>query len=238
MKRIILFLLTCLSVSANAQTNTKKDFEPPLVLRGIGVSFQKFDGLNSRIANLPQYKKLRDHAGTLDLGFMKVHNRFISEIDFTAGSSMSGDRDKKSSTIRYLGAGIDIGYDVIRSEKILLYPLVGLGGLRYQARFYKDNSAIPFDIVLASSDAQNNIRPVDFLNSFFTYRLGLGFALRAPKDPSCILGIQAGYTGSFKDRSWKSSDNQELAGAPVDGISQFHVSLIMTGMPKMGKHMK
>ena len=65
----------------------------------------------------PQYKQLRDHAGTLDLGFMKVHNRFISEIDFSAGSSMSGDRDKKSSTIRYLGAGIDIGYDVIPSEK-------------------------------------------------------------------------------------------------------------------------
>lgn len=238
MKRIILFFLSSLAITANAQPNTKKDYELPMVMRGIGVSFQKFDGLNSRIANLPQYKQLKDHAGTLDLGFMKVHNRFISEIDFSAGSSMSGDRDKKSSTIRYLGAGIDLGYDVIPGEKFLLYPLVGLGCQRYQARFYKDNSAIPFDVVLVSSAAQNDIRPVDFINSFFTYRLGFGFAIKPPKESSCIFGIQAGYTGSFKDRSWKSSDNQELAGAPVDGISQFHVSLTMANLPMMRKGMK
>ena len=53
MKRIILFFLVSLSITANAQPNTKKDFEPPMIMRGIGVSFQKFDGLNSRIANLP-----------------------------------------------------------------------------------------------------------------------------------------------------------------------------------------
>ncbi|MEO6670652.1 MAG: hypothetical protein ABIN36_14310 [Ferruginibacter sp.] len=238
MKYIILFFLACLSITANAQPNPKKDYDPPMLMRGIGVSFQKFDGLNSRLANRPEYKQLRDYAGTLDLGFMKVHNRFISQIDLSVGSGMSGDRDRRSSTIRYMGAGLDFGYDLIPSEKILLYPLVGLGGQRYQARFYKDNSATPFDVVLVSSAVQNDIRPVDFLNSFFTYRLGLGFAVRAPKDPSCLLGIQAGYTGSFKDRSWKSSDNQSLAGAPVDGISQFHVSLIMSSMPKMGKQMK
>ena len=228
MKITILFFVLCFSVSVYAQEAKKNDFVPPMMIHGIGISFQSFDGLNSRIANLPQYKQLRDYSGTLDIGSIKVHNRFVSDIDLTAGSSMSGDRDKRSSTIRYLGAGIDFGYDLIPDYRIMFYPMAGIGVQGYEARFYKDNSAVLFDDVLQSPGVQNNIRPVNFTNSFFTYRLGLGFALRSPKYPGSV-GMQAGYTGSFKDRSWKSSDSQTLSGAPADDLSQFHVSFILSG---------
>src|SRR5436190_23474364 len=102
MKITILFFMAGISLSVDAQPNSKNDFDPPMLTRSIGISFQSFDGLNSRIANREEFKQLNDHAGTLSLGCMKIHNRFVSNIDLIAASSMSGDRHKKSSTVRYL----------------------------------------------------------------------------------------------------------------------------------------
>ena len=231
MKIILLFVFSALSLTSNAQQDAKKDFTPPMFMRGIGISFQKFDGLNSRIANRPEYKQLRDYAGTLDMGWMTVNKRFVQVMDLTLGSSMSGDREKKSSTIRYAGAGLDFGYDVIKKDMIMLYPMIGIGAQGYQARFFRDNSSVLFTDVLTSPTVQNNIRPVAFTNFFLTYRLGLGFAVKSAKYPSSSMGVKLGYTGSFKDKAWKSSDNQTLAGAPTDGLSQFSASLLFTSMP-------
>ncbi len=235
MKTVILFFMSVLSLSTHAQPNNNKETDPPALLRGIGITFQSFDGLNSRIANRPEYKQLKDFAATLQLGCMKVHNRFVSDVDIIAGSSMSGDQDRKSSTVRFLGLGIDLGYDLVPATRVLLTPLVGIGAQGYLARFYKDNSAVPFDLVLVSPDVQNAIRPVNFRNGFFTYRLGMALAAVSPKNSAYSIGIQLRYLGTFKDRAWRSSDNQELANAPKDGLSQFQISLFMTGMPRMMK---
>ena len=102
MKTILFSLLAVASLSATAQHGSKSNYIP-MVTHGIGASFQKFEGLNSRIANYPQFKPLKESAGTLQLGFLKERNRLISDMGLIAGSSMSGDRDKKSSTIRFLG---------------------------------------------------------------------------------------------------------------------------------------
>lgn len=236
MKISILLLMTTLSLSSFAQKDSSREFVPPILYRSLGVSFQKFDGLNSRIATRPEFKTLRDYTATLEVGSVRVFKRFVSDFILTAGSSMSGDREKKSSTLRYLGVGIDFGYDLIKNENIMLYPLVGIGGQNYQARFYKDNSLVNFNDVLQSSATQNNIRPVDFKNAFFNYRLGLGFAVRSAKHPYSSIGLRVGYNGSFKDKAWKSSDNQTLAGAPVDKLSQFNVALVFTSMPRFMKH--
>jgi len=230
MKITFLILFSALSFSSFAQ-NDKKQWQkmPTISTQSIGISFQKFEGLNQSIAAFPQYKGLRDYMGTLSLGSMMVKKNFITGITATGGSSMSGDRDKKSSALRFLGAQLNFGYDVIRSEKFMLYPLVGIGFEGYQARFNKDNSSVNFNDVLNSSTTQNNIRPVKFTNSFATYNLGFGFTVKAPKCNNSI-GFQAGYSGSFKDRAWKSSNMQSLANAPVDNLGRFQVGLVFSGM--------
>lgn len=235
MKITFLILCAAISVSSFAQTD-KKQWEkvPMLSTHSIGISFQKFEGLNQSIAAFPQYKGLRDYMGTLSMGSLMVQKNFITGITLTGGSSMSGDRDKKSSALRFLGAQLNFGYDVIPSEKFMLYPLVGIGFEGYQAKFYKDNSSVNFTDVLNSSTTQNNIRPVKFTNKFATYNLGLGFTVKAPKCSSSI-GIQAGYSGSFKDMAWKSSDMQQLANAPADNLSRFQVGLVFSGMPHFMK---
>ena len=235
MKITTLLVSSIISFSAYSQQASPTNFTAPMMMRSFGVSFQKFDGLNSRIVNRPEYKQLRDYTGTLDLGWMDVHNRLVSDIDFTAGSSMSGDRERKSSTVRYVGAAIDLGYDLLAADKLMLYPIIGIGAQGYQARFYRDNAAVLFNDVLESPMAQNNIRPVSFTNNFLNYRVGIGFALRSSKHPSSTMGIRVGYTGSFKEKDWKSNANQTLADAPEDRLSQFNVSLTMTSLPHLMK---
>jgi hypothetical protein len=229
MKTIFSLFLLFSCVSAFAQDD-KHMMDFPEMSRGAGVSFQKFDGLNNRIDNFPQYKELRNATGVLQLGTFHESHQFISQMNLMAGSSMSGDRDKKSSTIRYLGAGIDFGYDFIKSEKIALFPLVGLGYQMYQARFFKDNSAVNFDDVVNSPTAQNNIKPLELTNGFFNYHLGIGFAARSPKH-GCSIGIQAMYTGSFHDRAWRSNDDQTLSNAPTDKLSQIYAGVVFTCRP-------
>jgi len=227
MKKIISFLFLGIASASYAQHSGVT----PMASFTIGGSFQQFDGLNSRIAGVPQYKQLKDHAATLGIGWLKERNRVISNGGITIGSSMGGDNDEKSSTIRYYSITADIGYDVLKSERTMLYPFAGLGFQKYQAIFYKDNSAVLFDDVLQSTEVQNSIRSVRFNNPFFVYRLGFGFSLKSPKYPSCSIGIQAGYTGSFITNSWKSSENQSLGKAPQDKVSQFFVGLVLTSRP-------
>ena len=235
MKNILLISLLCMGLSAFAQED-KFTMNFPEMSRAAGVSFQKFDGLNNRIASFPQYKQVKNATGVLQLGTFKETHQFISQMNLMAGSSMSGDRDKKSSTIRYLGVGADIGYDVIKNEKIALFPLVGLGYQVYQARFFKDNSAVNFDDVLQSPTVQNNIKPLELTNSFFNYHLGIGLAATSAKN-HCSIGVQALYTGSFHDRAWRGNQDQTLSNAPRDKLSQIYAGLVFTCRPLfMMKH--
>jgi opacity protein-like surface antigen len=237
MKIFISVLFIGFSLSSVSQEHTmhaKKDYKTlfkPVIVRGLGGSIQEFEGLNSRIANYPQYKELRNYAATLSVGWRAEHKRIISGSGIAVGSSMSGDRGKKSSTLRYISFNADLGYDLLKSEKIMLYPLAGLGVQAYQALFYRDNSGTNFNDVLQTPNVQNSITAVKFKNTFLAYRLGFGISVKSPKHPSSSIGIQAGYTGSFKKNDWKTNEFQVLNNAPEDRLSQFQVSLIVTSLP-------
>ncbi len=227
MKAIISVFLLGIALSSAAQ-NDYKGKGMPLITGSFGVSFQKFDGLNSRVANFPQYESLKDYAGTIGLGWLKERNRVISGGGLTLGSSMSGNRDKKSSTIRYFGLNADIGYNLLKSDKVMFYPLVGIGYQGHQAIFYKDNSAVLFNDVLESPTVQKSIESVRFTNSFLLYRAGVGVAFKSLKYPGHSIGVQAGYSGSFDEHMWRSNENQLLSGAPADKLGQFYVGLVLS----------
>jgi hypothetical protein len=227
MKSIIVIFLSTISLSLFAQ-DKKKMHGSMMMTKGIGVSFQKFDGLKNRIGGYPEYQSPKDHMFTLSLGSMHAMKNFISQFTVTGGTSLSGDRDKKSSAMRFLGGGFDFGYDVIPADLIMLYPMAGIGAETYSAIFYKDVSGVDFNDVLESPGIQNSIRSVKFVNNYITYRFGLGFALKSPKHPGTI-GIQAHYVGGFKEKGWKSSDNQVLDNSPSDELNRFAVSLVFSG---------
>lgn len=237
MKSIIIVLLLSLSVSLSAQKTSPptRDKGSFMMTKEIGVSFQKFAGLDNRIKQFPQFETLESHMYTLSLGSLHEMNNFISGLSVSAGSSLSGDRDRKSSALRFLGGAIDLGYDVIPADRIMVFPLVGVGIETYHAIFYRDNSAVDFDDVLEFPAIQDNISSVKFVHNFFNYRAGLGVALKSARHPG-FIGLRAYYTGSFKDnKPWKSAEYQELRGAPADNLSRVQVSLLFGGGHMMMK---
>lgn len=240
MKTIMLIALSIFSLSAMAQEKTDRKAKwdkmksyKPIMTRGVGVSFQNFDDLNHRIAGFPQFDGLKNRIWTLSAGSMHVMNNFVTQTTITAGSSLTGNPNKKSSALRTLGGGMDFGYDVIPSKTVMVYPMVGLGAETYHAIFYRDVNAVNFDAVANSTTVQNSIRKTKFVNSAFTYRLGMGFSVKSPKDDGTI-GIQVGYVSGFHDERWKSAEYQNLSNAPHDVIKRFSVSLIFSGGKMMG----
>ncbi len=241
MRIFICLFCTGLALSAAAQQQhhaMKYDKEKmkqylPSMTRTIGGSFQHFDGLNARVANLPQYKTLRNYTPAIGLGWLKEMNRFVSDAGITLSNSLSGHHDEKSSTIRSIGFNANLGYDVLKSEKITLYPFAGIGFQAWQAIFHKDNSAVDFNDVLESPTIQHSIESVKFKNDFWVYRAGVSVLFKSPKYPSSSIGLQAGYTGSFRKNAWRSNEGQSLGNAPTDRISQFYFSVILTSKPWM-----
>lgn len=239
MKNIILIACCVVTLSAAAQETPPKPAKTypwekmknykPVMTKSIGVTFPEFKGLDARMANFPQYEQLKGHLFTLSLGSMHNMKNFITQFNINGGSSLSGDPDEKSSAIKMLGVSFDLGYDVIPAERVMVYPMVGIGAEKYYAVFYKDVNAISFNDVVNSSANQNNIRSLRLNNTFMTYRFGLGLALKAP-DGNHTIGLQGGYVGSFKDnKAWRSSEDQALNGAPIDDLQRFSVSLVITG---------
>lgn len=236
MRILISCLFSIAALSATAQ-HKKWDKEKmaeymPSFSRTLGGSFQSFNGLNGRLFGLPEYKSLKNYTATIGLGWFKERNRVISDAGFTLGSSMSGKRNERSSTIRYIGFNANIGYDLLKNDNITLYPLLGLGYQGYQAVFYKNNAQVDFDDVLESPVVHQSITPVKFTNGFFVYRAGAGVLFKSPKCPASV-GIQTGYTGSFQKRAWRTNEGQLLANAPKDGISQFYFNVMLVTSLKM-----
>lgn len=231
------FAIACLLVlTFSAYSQERKSGYALRMTHGIGGSYQEFNGLNERMSAFPQYDALKNYYGTLNLGWSKEVKRFIHTLDLTAGSTMTGKRNRRSSTVRFLGVSTDIGYDVIKNDRVMLYPLAGVGFEKYQALFFKDNSGVDFNAVAGSTAVQESIGPVDFKNNFFNYRFGIGAQFSSKMFPAHSIGLQAGYTGSFTNRAWKSNYYQQLANAPQDDISRFYVTLLFGFSPTKWKH--
>jgi hypothetical protein len=229
-------LLFSLAIACNAFSQAKKSVEfIPQLTSGIGVSLQQFNGLNDRIKKYPVYRPLDGYALTLELGTLNQYKRFMSDMNLLGGSSFSG-HSGRGSVVRYLAVNIGWGYDLVQEKNILIYPMVGLEGEIFQARFFRDNSSVPFDNLVQDPTVQNDLTSLDFVNRFFSYRLGVGFSLSSERHRSGTIGLRAFYTGSFVKQPWKSRQGQKLADVPYDHLSQFHFALII-GMQEESRSM-
>lgn len=241
MKALLLSALLFAGLFTSAQ-NHMSNMDPsmmPGMSLGFGVDFQKFDGLNQRIASSSQYELPHDYMGVIQLGMFKNENQFVHQSNFSIGSSTNGDRSKKSTTIRYFGASTDFGYDFVKNPGFAIYPLVGLGVQWYQARLFRDNSGTNFDNVLQAPELQSNLEPLQLKNFFFNYRLGLGISGGSAKWGTSV-GVQGIYNANFNGTNgWHTNNNQMLANAPRDKLSQFYVGVVFTWNPLVAmKQMK
>lgn len=192
-----------------------------------GISFQKFENLNKRITAYPQFEPAKNSTGTLQFGIVAQRKRIINGYSINAGSSLSGDREKKSTGTSFFGISADVGYNILKSTGVLLYPFAGLGYEGYKIKLNRDVSTFPFDSILTSGNFQQRAENLVFNNSFMLYKVGLGLVVTSKKHVRNSIGLQVDYSGSFKSNSWKINKSQMLLNSPKDNLSKIGVSLLI-----------
>ena len=193
-----------------------------------GISFQDFKNLNARVRSFPQYADLKRSTGTLEFGLITKRDKTLILYNFIVGSSLSGNKEKKSTATKFLGGSIDLGYNVLEKNNLSIYPFLGLGFVKYSVLLKKDYSSIPFDSLLQNSTVQQNVSPLNFNNNFLAYKTGIGINLKSVKHPRNSAGLQMGYSGSFNKSKWKVNNTQLLDNSPKDLLSKlfFQVNIL------------
>ncbi len=220
------FCLLFFTTINHAQNNSKKVVKR-MLFHSHGISFQKFENLNKRIASYPQFERAKNSTGTLQFGTFAERKRLITGFSINAGSSLSGDREKKSTATSFFGLSADVGYNLLKGSRVSLYPFAGLGYETYKMKYNRDVSSLPFDSVLQSNTFQQRTENLIFNNSFLVYRLGMGVFVTSKKHTQNSVGLQIGYTGGFSSQEWKINKTQILMNSPVDKLSKISASVLL-----------
>lgn len=220
------FCLIIFSMATHAQ-NMGKTKVKRYFFHSHGISFQKFENLNKRVVANPQFEEAKNSTGTLQFGTFAERKRLITGFSINAGNSLSGDREKKSTSTSFIGLSADVGYNLLKSSHVLLYPFAGLGYETYKVKYNRDVSSIPFDSVLLSNNFQQRAENLVFNNSFLVYRVGMGMVITSKKHVRNSIGLQVDYSGSFKENHWKINNSQTLLNSPADKLSKISASVLI-----------
>jgi hypothetical protein len=227
MHSILLIIVFSLILNSTQAQSDKKAKVKRYLYHSHGISFQNFENLNARVALYPQYAKAKSSTGTLQFGVFAQRNRWLTSYSINGGNSLSGDRKKKNSATIFLGSSADLGYNIIQSNRLSIYPFAGFGYENYKLKYNRDISALPFDSVLQSSAYLQEIEQPVFNNAFLAYRFGFGMFVTSRKFQQNSIGLQVGYTGSFGEKDWKANKTQILLNSPQDALAKVFASVLI-----------
>ncbi|MEJ7821836.1 MAG: hypothetical protein WKF85_05915, partial [Chitinophagaceae bacterium] len=94
------------AINTHAQSKRKVEAKK-LFYHSHGISFQKFENLNKRIAVFPQFEQPKNSTGIFEFGTFAERKRLMTGFSINAGSSLSGDREKKSTATSFFGLSAD-----------------------------------------------------------------------------------------------------------------------------------
>ena len=238
MKLLLLSCALLLSALGFSQSS-RSDSSTYMMYWGVGYQYQSFGNLSNRIGGRPDLQKPGSSLGTIVIGVNGETKGFMRDFQVRFGSNITGDDEKRNTTIMNFGASVTVGYNFSKKSNFRFYPFVGISGENYFAKFNRDISAVPFDSIIASNTVQQRTEPVKFSNMFFCYQGGLAVDFINTKYRFLTsIGLRASYTGSFKSRTWRVNDNQLITGAPSDRISQFNASLLFSFGRKRANRMR
>lgn len=200
-----------------------------------GVSFQKFKNLNQRVTTNNLYEPVGNNVATFQFGFIAERKNFFYNTGLTIGSSFTGKKNTRSTNIKVLEYNVDIGYNILQSNRFIVAPILGLGYSMYNVRYFRDLSSIPFDTIVASVPAQSQTGAFSLENSFINYRAGLNLTVKSTRNNHSAVALQVGYVHSFSDNDWKVNKFQTLANSPNDALSKVFTNLVFRYQLGVGK---
>lgn len=123
-----------------------------------------------------------------------------------------------------MGMGIfNIGYVIFQSNKLLVYPMFGIGGAGSSFSFKEtDNMQGPINKV------KNDPYELSSSNLMISFAIGADqFFMFGEEDGGISIGLRAGYTYALRNRPWRS-DNDEVGG-PNLNLSGFYFTIGIGG---------
>jgi len=217
----ILVLLTLFisnfSFSQEAETEKKNDEVRGYLM--LGGSKLDIDALNERLVSKGQ-SSFSDGFLSFGGGFLRKKNSnwlfgveghylFIEEKDYTVPNGSY----KTSLTGAY--GFVDIGYALVSSGGLNIYPLIGFGGGGAGLQIGKSN----FDDILEQPERNVNLTAGAFLLNF---AIGSDYLIKSKEsekdEGGLVLGFRAGYTYSPWKGAWWT-DNISIDGGPKIGMT-------------------
>ncbi len=231
MKKIFICSLLIFPALVFAQKNTNSDSVISsnhrfMAYWGVSYNNQSFNNLNTTIASLGNlYEKTPQSIIAWNLGYLNESDLILFKTNIGFGRGTKGNSERKNTVINYFTGSWDIGINLSKGKNTRISPFAGLGGSSFTVTLNKDLANINFNDVLQSSSIQANTTPVKISNMFFNYRVGLAVDFFNPKNNNQALSLFVLYCGSFKNRSWKVNMEQQVANAPIDGLSQLNAGI-------------
>lgn len=155
------------------------------------------------------------------------------------GQGVLGFEDEGGSRDSPIGAAYgfgNLGYQIVSTDRLRLYPLIG-AGLGASIVNFEPNENKPeqqFEDVLNDPDRRSLIAQGALL-----VQGGIGFEVRFPLDlhgpmkgrvEQAVVGVRAGYVLDPATTDWSLSDGEDLEGGPDAAPSGPYLRLIIGGL--------
>lgn len=136
-----------------------------------------------------------------------------------------------TTTISGASGVIQVGFALVDSRSLALYPLVGFGAGAFTWKARQNSAPAGFDEVVL-----NPALGVSLLNASFLLQGGLGadywlsFDRTGQGTGALVIGLRLGYSYSPYGRNWEvemGQGSQELAGAPRFGMTGPFLRLVV-----------
>jgi len=182
--------------------------------------------LNSLLSD-QNYPKLPKIYPSVGLGAIRFRNKLVRAINFV-GYGLTNKKDSFTTSIKYLGSELSIGYCYLETRKIQVYSMVGLN---FTKAFIKISGNPPSSTTFR--DYTSNLgNQLELTNRQMTANISTHFAYKVTKKRSNnknTVGMRVGYNIPFYT-DWKTNDTSLKDGPKVNlsGLyAMFQVSFAM-----------
>jgi hypothetical protein len=206
---------------------------------GVGVRALDVSDLNS-ILDRNGYPTFQRHVLAFGGGGYLLRERILFGAEGYGLTSQREDRSDGEFSTRLTGGfgTLNVGYLASHSERLSVYPMLGVGGAGIQLAI-DERSAPTFDEILQNPGRGSDLATASLV---VTMSLGADYLLSprrglrrrgAGRVSGLVAGFRAGYSASLASGEWMQHDAGAAAG-PEIGINGFFVTFTLGGRSLRG----
>lgn len=207
MYRLIFVFFFIISIGTFAQNDSLRNDVAGMYLT-LPIDFPSIDNstINNEL-NLQGFPSVDYSKANYGIGLQVYVNRWLINFAFNKKTRKTNN-DFYALEVEYRSTTLNVGYDVIKTYWISLYPYAGFkgSGLNYLYRSNVENPAT------FQSYFQTTLEYKEITNSRMNFDLGLGFSVNS----FLLFNVRGGYLLPLEKSRWKINNNKdEIENSPT-----------------------